>query len=155
MKNKTVVIVSLLSAVAVALCLGAVGAGQSIRLNKLKANDDDVWNHYSAVDASFDNRGSKEYWVNCRTHEHVFEAPVSDHIVNQGAPAQSFVDSLAANDDRVLERYPRVMDFEDGLNRFITINDNFNTLEVVDGEGLDGSKALKASYTGFLCFYVV
>lgn len=42
----------------------------------------------------------------------------------------------------------RIVDFEDGENKIVSIFDNFESLEVVDGEGLDGSKALKASYTG-------
>ena len=144
MKNKKVLIVSLLSATTAALVLAAIGVGTNIRQNVLKATDDAVWNHYTAVAATFDKAGSKEYWVNCSTHEHQFSAPVSDHIVDQGAPAQSFIDSLEANDDRLEKRLPRVVDFEDGLNEYITIYDRFDSLEVVDGEGIGGSKALRA-----------
>ncbi len=47
----------------------------------------------------------------------------------------------------------KAVDFEDGLNRIITIDSNVTSLEVVDEEGLHGSKALKAVFPngdGFL-----
>ncbi len=36
----------------------------------------------------------------------------------------------------------RAVDFEDGNNRIISNNNNFTSIEVIDGEGLNGSKAL-------------
>ena len=135
------------------ISLGVLAATAVVNFGGLKpltltnAADDSVWHHYSAVSATFDQKGIKEYWVNCTTHEHVFEAPVSDNIVDKGAPTSAFINSLDVNDDRLVARYLRGFNFDDGVNPYITIVDRFSSLTVVDGEGLDGTKALKASCT--------
>ena len=107
------------------------------------------WVHYSKVDASFSQTGIKEYWVSCSTHEHQFSAPTGDvHISDGGTPTRDFIDSLDANDDRLIDVYTKTFDFDNNRNSLITIHDGFNSLQIVDGEGIGGSKALKASYTG-------
>lgn len=135
------------------ISLGVLAATAVVNFGGLRpltltnAADDSVWHHYSAVSATLDDNGIKEYWVNCTTHEHVFEAPVSDNIVDKGAPSADFINSLDVNDDRLVARYLRGFNFDDGNNPYISIYDRFGSLEVVDGEGIDGTKALKASCT--------
>ena len=114
------------------------------------AETTEVWNHYSGVAATLDNPGIKEYWVSCLTHEHVFTRPDVDDskITDQGAPSLSFIKSLSSSDDRLIDKYKRGFNFDDGVNPYISIKDRFNTLEVQNDVGLDGTKALVASYTG-------
>ena len=109
-----------------------------------KSADNAEWHHYSAVAATLDSKGIKEYWVSCESHAHQFTAPSSTNIVEMGTPSQKFIDSLDSDDDRLIV-YDRGFNFDDGLNRYITIDHGFQNLAVVDGEGLNGTKALKAS----------
>ncbi len=128
---------------ATAVAFASVSAKRGTRW--VSGTDGAIWNHYSAVAPTFEKRGSKEYWVNCSTHESVFSAPASENIVDKGAPTREFIDSLASNDSRLVERYFRGFNFDDGVNPYITIKSGFEALEIVDGEGVDGSKALRAS----------
>jgi hypothetical protein len=45
-----------------------------------------------------------------------------------------------------------ILDFEDGVNPYVSINQGFDSISVVDNEGIDGSKALKLSYTDTSAF---
>ena len=110
-------------------------------------NTSPTWVHYSKVNASTTQYGIKEYWVNCSTSEHVFKAPSGANIRDGGTPTRAFIDSLLEDDDRLIEPYRSIVDFENGRNSYISIYDKFSSLEVVDGEGIGGSKALRASYT--------
>ena len=141
-KNKFLVMGAVIGTTA--LMVGSVFVSQDPFFKKTAGTDGD-WNHYSAVAATLDSKGIKEYWVNCNTHEHQFTAPASGTIVDQGAPDQAFINSLASNDDRLVDRYLKGFDFDDGVNPYITIKSGFETLQVVDGEGVGGSKALRAS----------
>ena len=98
------------------------------------STDNVVWNHYTAVAAGLEQRGVKEYWVSCDDHSHQFTAPLSANIVNKGAPEQSFIDSLASDDDRLIPAYQRYYDFEDGvLPSFITPNQNVSGVTASNG----------------------
>ena len=113
----------------------------------LATSESDNWVHYSKVNATTSLTGIKEYWVNCSTHEHQFSAPTSGNITNGGTPSRNFIDSLASDDDRLIDPYSD-FGFENGRNSYISIYDRFSSLEVVDGEGIGGSKALRAGHTG-------
>ena len=138
---------------AISLMLVALGVvtnvGSTSVFGRLNAEDNSIWNHYTAVNATLESSGVKEYWVNCTTHEHVFTKPDVDasRIVEKGAPTADFVKTLSASDDRYVARYLRGFNFDDGNNPYITIADRFSELTIVNGEGIDGSKALKASCT--------
>jgi hypothetical protein len=96
---------------ATAVAFASVSAKRGTRW--VSGTDGAIWNHYSAVAPTFEKRGSKEYWVNCSTHESVFSAPASENIVDKGAPTREFIDSLASNDSRLVERYCRGFNVDD------------------------------------------
>ena len=73
-------------------------------LAKTGAISDCKWNHYNAVDSSYFESGSKEYWVCCEHHEVVFEEPANGVINEGGTPSAEFVNNLAANDARYQTR---------------------------------------------------
>ena len=127
-----------------ALAFGVILATQAPML-KLAQGTDGQWNHYEGVAATLEQPGIREYWVNCNTHEHQFSAPAGVTPTEMGAPSASFIKSLPSNDDRLIDRYLKGIDFEDGVNPYITIKSGFETLSVVDGEGVGGSKALVAT----------
>ena len=106
------------------------------------------WVHYNKVDASTTQKGIKEYWVSCSSHTNLFSAPTNGTITEGGTPASQFINSLPDNDERLIKPYSKLFDFNDGVNSYISIYDGFNSLSLVDNEGIDGSKALKASFTG-------
>ena len=114
-----------------------------------KSTDNARWNHYAAVAATFDSKGSKEYWVSCESHDHQFVEPSSTNIVDMGAPSQQFIDSLPSNDDRLVEKTWQVISFENDsdINLISSLRNNFNVKEVVDTAGAtDGSHALKLTW---------
>ena len=92
------------------MLLGVLFAGKTQIAHNILGSSDEVWNHYTGVDATLEKKGIKEYWVNCTTHESVFSAPASDHIVDMGAPSESFINSLPDNDPRLLARYLKGID---------------------------------------------
>ena len=103
-----------------------------------KSTDNAEWHHYSAVPATLDSRGIKEYWVSCESHDHQFTAPSSTNIVDMGTPSQAFINALADDDDRLIEQYKRIYDFSDGvLPSFITANTNVSSIIV--GNSLSAS----------------
>lgn len=108
----------------------------------------ETWVHYNKVNASSIEKGIKEYWVSCSSQEHRFLAPMSGTIREGGTPSRDFINSLSPDDDRLIDIYGKLFDFNNGLNSYITIKDGFESLEIVDNEGLEGSKALKASRIG-------
>ena len=127
---------------ATVLSLGVVLATQNPEPEHVQGSNN-LWNHYDAVAPTLDDSGIKEYWVNCETHEHQFTAPTDATPVEMGAPSKAFINSLPSNDDRLIQRYRRGFNFDDGVNPYITIKSGFDSMSVVDGEGLNGSKALK------------
>ena len=128
-----------------ALAVGVAALSTSSGLLKIgKSTDGVIWNHYSAVPADFNSKGSKEYWVSCSTHEHQFSAPASGTIVDKGAPSQQWINSLSENDDRLVAAYKRLVDFEDGKYDLFSPSSN-TQLSLDTTNGVNGSKALKAS----------
>ncbi len=118
------------------------------------AEDGVVWKHYTGVKATAHKKGIKEYWVNCETHEHQFSAPTGDATIqDMGVPAESFINGLESNDDRLIEKYKKLIDFEDftvgesGDASFYYFNRNDSKYKIVADEGVDGSKALQITTT--------
>lgn len=145
MKRKKVFLIGLTTFTLSVGAIALLAANPELGLLRTLGTNDEVWNHYSGVDATLESKGIKEYWVSCSSHTHQFTAPSTGTIVDQGAPSQSFIDSLSDNDDRLIGRYLRGFDFDDGANPYITIKSGFDSLEVVNGEGIRGSKALRAT----------
>ena len=143
MKNKKLILLLGTTILSGALVLGAMLGIKSSE--KILGTGDEVWNHYEAVSPTLDKRGIKEYWVSCETHESVFVEPASENIVEMGTPSESFINSLDDDDPRVLARYLKGFDFDDGENPYITIKSGFESLSVIDGEGVNGSKCLRAT----------
>ena len=148
--KKKIIGFSLLSMTAVALVTTIVSSnsiGRELPLSLFGSNPV-TWYHYDGVDPDLDNKGIREYWVSCESHEHQFTAPTGDVTIEEGgAPSRGFIDSLANNDDRLLPKYARVIDFENGANDYITVHDGTVSLSVVDDEGVNGSKALRAVFS--------
>ncbi len=63
-----------------------------------------VGNHYNAVIPTGETKGSKEYWVCCKCHNHYFEAGEGNTWTDAGTPSHDFVDSLEENDDRLIAK---------------------------------------------------
>ena len=144
MKKKTNLLFVGVSLLVVAAAAGT--AFSTLKMSGVWGTDDTIWNHYSAVAASLGVRGIKEYWVSCDDHSHQFSAPVSEHIVDKGAPSREFIDSLDVEDDRLIE-YKRYYDFSDGhLPSFISAGTNVSN--VVVGHTLDAeNNMLEVSVT--------
>ena len=136
---------------ATALTLGAVTAmGAQADLNKLSGANEAEWSHYSGVSPSYDQKGIKEYWVSCSTHEHQFTAPTSGTIVDRGAPSEAFINSLADDDTRLLAPSWNTINFASSsdLDLVSSARNNFSVKEIVDDSTApdhDG-KVLKVMY---------
>jgi len=87
--------------------VAVVATGSVIINNKINVNTSGAvtWNHYSAVNPDFETRGSKEYWVNCSTHEHTLQEPVGGMVVDKGAPSASEINSWETTDNRLILQY--------------------------------------------------
>ena len=133
-----------------ALAVGVAAATATGSLLKFARSEDNaLWRHYSAVPATLDSKGIKEYWVSCLTNEHQFTAPSSSNIQDMGAPSQQFIDSLANNDDRLVAKTWQVISFENDsdINLVSSIRNGFNSKEVIDTVGAtDGTHALKLTW---------
>ncbi len=83
-------------------CLGAIGTGVAIEMGKkmpfVGAESDNIWVHYAKKDATKDEKGIREYWVNCQTNEHRFVAPTAGSTVNEGTAYDT--SGFASDDDR-------------------------------------------------------
>ena len=120
MKKKKVLLASMtgIFALTVTAFSVIVGVNNGEGFEKMLGSVEKVtWNHYSAVSPSFAEKGIKEYWVSCESHEHQFTAPTGDvEIVDIGTPSKSFINSLEADDDRLLARFNDMdINFEDDL----------------------------------------
>ena len=143
MKRKGFVRLSLISLAALGVSV-AFSHNIDLVLNT-QATNVVTWVHYSKVNASATARGIKEYWVSCNTSEHQFVAPTGSVVIRDGGtPSRSFIDSLDPDDDRLIDIYTSIVDFENGKNSYISNYDYFTSIEVVSGEGIGGSKALRA-----------
>ena len=144
MKTKKILTFSVLASIPL-LAMGAI-IGTREGLAKVFASDNEIWSHYSEVPSTYSTKGCREYWVSCSTHEHQFTAPSSANIVDKGAPSQSWIDSLDNDDDRLIAIKDTLIDFEeDGDNSLFSIVAGFTSFGIANGEGVDGSKALKFS----------
>lgn len=156
MKTKKVLIFSTFIAIPL-LAAGAIIGTQS-SFFKTYAADNSVWNHYEAVQANIDKKGSREYWVNCSSHEAVFEAPDSLNIVDKGAPTQQWVDSLSDSDPRLIKPTYQVISFENDTDASLiySLRNGFASKTVVDdATPTDGQKALKLTWTSTNCEFMV
>ena len=141
-KNKAFIAVALTYLVTFGV---AFASTSSIKSLLTRGANNTVWVHYSKVNASTTAKGIKEYWVSCATSEHQFTAPTGSVTIRDGGtPSRSFIDSLDPDDDRLIDMYTSTIDFENGHNSFISNYDYFTSIEVVNGEGVGGSKALRA-----------
>lgn len=146
--KKKVILVAALSATA--LC-AAIAVSGKVNLSSMHASVDETWSHYTAVEPDgFGERGIKEYWVNCSTHESQFTKPdVSDSLIEEkGAPSQAFIESLDEEDARLIKPRIKYIDFEDE-GRVYPFYDaskctNFSNFSIQDGVGYNGSKCLVA-----------
>ena len=100
----------------------------------LRANSNELWNHYNGVPSTFEKKGIKEYWISCNSHEIVFSAPASDNIHNQGTPSDSFINSLADNDSRLLKRTWQPLSFATAsdADKIFSVRNNFAIKQIVD-----------------------
>ena len=143
MTNKNKIIFLALTSIATCGVVFSTSANLKSVINTSGAGGT-TWVHYSKVSASTTLKGIKEYWVSCSTNEHQFNAPSGVTIRDGGTPSRSFIDSLSSDDDRLIYPYTTSFDFDDGINSYITNYDYYTSIEVVDGEGIGGSKALRA-----------
>ena len=132
-----------------ALAFGVILATQAPML-KIAQGTDGQWNHYEGVAPTLDDKGIKEYWVNCNTHEHQFSAPAGVTPVEMGAPSEAFINSLASNDDRLVQRAWKALSFANSsdANVVTSVRNNFDVKEIVDDSTApdkDG-KVLKVTY---------
>ena len=151
MKSKKIFGFSAVAISAVTISMAAIFAqGQSLRTI---GSSNEVWNHYEGVKATAFNKGSKEYWVNCSTHEHSFTAPSVEeqYIIDKGAVSQSEINSWESTDDRLIDKYEKLIDFEEftdgasGTGSFSYFNRSDSTFTIVAGEGVNSSKALRVT----------
>lgn len=150
MSKKKILLVGTTAITAVGVLLGVMFANKSSESVKTLGTGDEVWNHYNAVAPTLDKKGIKEYWVSCETHETVFAEPASENIVDKGAPTESFINSLANDDPRLVQRSWKAISFATASDAdlIFSVRNNFSTKEIVDDSNApdhDG-KALKLMY---------
>ena len=125
-------------------------SNNSIVLQNVLGNDNTEWGHYNGVSSAFDKKGIREYWISCDTHEVVFTAPSTGHIVDRGTPDEAFINSLDDNDSRILQPSYKTISFESSSDADLvtSVRNGFNVKEIVDDSTApdrDG-KALKIMY---------
>lgn len=103
------------------------------------AGDGSVWNHYLGVDNTVSTKGIKEYWVNCSTHETVFEAPMGT-IEEKGTPSREFIEALESTDERLIQAGGYRVSFESSSDANYIIPGNRSCI---------GSKTVEASSSSF------
>ena len=129
------------SAITAAASLG----GGVATLKHANALADEVWNHYSAVNATFESNGIKEYWVSCSSHEVRFTEPSDVTINDNGAPTSDFINALPENDSRVIKAFDRIYDFENNTVPACFTGNSVVTGTSVTSNGVDGSKGLEVA----------
>ena len=145
MKNNKKIFIS--ASLLVLLATGFIAGQNNNALLGSALEDTSIWNHYTAVDATLDSNGVREYWVNCTTHEHVFAKPEVDasRIVEKGAPSQDFIASLPTNDDRLTPAWSEIITFEDNIIPSVLTQNAKNTVfDIVTEEGTN-NKVLRTS----------
>ncbi|MCQ2742717.1 MAG: hypothetical protein MJ239_05400 [Bacilli bacterium] len=146
MKNKKTLYLgsALLLSAGLTAVVGIATANGGALPNLADGPSNEVWNHYAAVEAGTTQRGIKEYWVSCDTHETVFTAPTEGTISDKGAPSQAFINRLPANDARLVKQLGKI-DFEDAsdLNLF---ENTIGTLAIVESaDATSGNKVLQVT----------
>lgn len=79
MKKRTILAVASLCGVATVSVLALSGLSGEAR-EFFADGDAGVWVHYARKEATKSEKGIREYWVNCSSHEYVFEQPTSGTI---------------------------------------------------------------------------
>ena len=151
MKKTRFFIFSAISLTGIALStVAAINFSKNGDFLRLFGGGDPVtWNHYSAVAPSLQNKGSREYWVSCSSHEHQFTAPTGEgiNIVDAGSPAQKFINELPSSDDRLLPKFDTYLDFEredvNALSAGIVSTFRDNTATISSDHALSGTKSMK------------
>ena len=65
------------------------------------------WNHYAKLDPTYNDNGSKEYWVCCTHHDFSLDEPSAGTISPLAYPDASFSNSLSDDDGRVILSYSK------------------------------------------------
>ncbi|MBR4378149.1 MAG: hypothetical protein IKP50_04655 [Bacilli bacterium] len=129
------------------LAISKFSKNSSSRLFAL--GETETWNHYSLVNPSLQNKGSKEYWVSCSSHLHQFSAPSGENIeiVDAGAPNSAFINGLQSDDDRLLQKLDSYIDFErtdvNVLSAGVLSTYIDNEASISSEQSLSGSKSMK------------
>lgn len=79
MKKRTILAVASLCGVATMSVLTLSGLSGEAR-EFFADGDAGIWVHYARKEATKTEKGIREYWVNCSSHEYVFEQPTSGTI---------------------------------------------------------------------------
>ena len=79
MKKRTILAVASLCGVATMSVLALSGLSGEAR-EFFADGDAGIWVHYARKEATKTEKGIREYWVNCSSHEYVFEQPTSGTI---------------------------------------------------------------------------
>ena len=108
MKNKKMTRFALISTLVVggALAITAVFGAKAGVLAGRGTDGHDAncqWNHYDAVEATYDDHGTKEFWA-CCTHvgQFTLTEPTEGHITDQGPLTGEYFDNMDPADERYL-----------------------------------------------------
>ncbi len=150
MKKQKLIVLSAISTATIVVSALVVGVFSKNRSSRLYAlGETETWNHYSLVNPSLQNKGSKEYWVSCSSHSHQFSAPTGENIeiVDAGAPNSSFINALNSDDDRLLQKFDTYIDFErtdvNVLSAGVLSTYRDNEASISSEQSLSGSKSMK------------
>lgn len=151
MRNKTrrtLLITTMLCSIG--MLAGVLCAGNNLSLQGVLGNDNTEWGHYNGVSSAFDKKGIREYWISCDTHEVVFTAPSTGHIVDRGTPDEAFINSLDDNDSRILQPSYKTISFASSSDADLvtSVRNNFNVKTIVDDSTApdNDGKVLKVTY---------
>ena len=151
MRNKTrrtLLITTMLGSIG--MLAGVLWSGNNLSLQGVLGNDNTEWGHYNGVSSAFDKKGIREYWISCDTHEVVFTAPSTGHIVDRGTPDEAFINSLDDNDSRILQPSYKTISFASSSDADLvtSVRNNFNVKSIVDDSTApdNDGKALKVTY---------
>ena len=103
-KNKKILLGGVMSLMLLTTACGIVFARGSRLVNTVADdahNVNCVWNHYDAVDATYNKHGSKEFWA-CCSHpgSYSFTSPISNNITDRGQFEGVYFDELTSEDER-------------------------------------------------------
>lgn len=130
-------------ALAIAVC-GSRIQNHTFRASGTEHDASCQWNHYSAVQPTYTEHGSKEFWA-CCTHPGHFalEAPAQGEITDVGAFSGEYFENLSSEDARYVPVFDKLsIDFNDLEN-----NSTFGGWTVVN-DGVNGY--IKATNSGWV-----